>query len=155
MGLDGRLTYVSSRATPVLGFAPGDVLGVYYPTLALPDDHDVLATAIAIVAAGAPEASRDTSGARQRGTLPRQLDAGLESGEQADVVGGDERHLSNTSLRDTSGNCRQTAPIVNGRRRGGNCFQNALTRLDIPSARDHQGWATLPQPFHNGATAFA
>jgi PAS domain S-box-containing protein len=60
MGLDGRLTYISSRATPVLGYAPGDLLGVYYPKLALPDDHDVLATAIANVAAGAPEASRDS-----------------------------------------------------------------------------------------------
>jgi len=60
MGLDGRLTYVSPRATPVLGYAPGDLIGVYYPKLVLPDDHDVLATTIANVAAGAPEASRDS-----------------------------------------------------------------------------------------------
>jgi diguanylate cyclase (GGDEF)-like protein/PAS domain S-box-containing protein len=60
MGLDGRLTYVSPRATPALGYAPGDLIGVSYPKLVLPDDEDALATAIAIVAAGAPEASRDS-----------------------------------------------------------------------------------------------
>jgi diguanylate cyclase (GGDEF)-like protein/PAS domain S-box-containing protein len=69
MGLDGRLTYVSSRATPVLGYAPGDLLGVYYPKLFLQDDHDVLTTAIANVAAGAPEASRDSRLRRLDGQL--------------------------------------------------------------------------------------
>jgi diguanylate cyclase (GGDEF)-like protein/PAS domain S-box-containing protein len=60
MGLDGRLTYVSPRVTPVLGYAPGNLIGVYYPKLALPDDHDALATTIANVAAGVAEASRDS-----------------------------------------------------------------------------------------------
>ncbi len=60
MGLDGRLTYVSPRANPVLGYAASDLIGVYYPQLVMPDDQDELATTIANVAAGAAEASRES-----------------------------------------------------------------------------------------------
>jgi diguanylate cyclase (GGDEF)-like protein/PAS domain S-box-containing protein len=60
MGLDGRLTYVSPRANTVLGYAPSDLTGVYYPDLALPDDRDALATAIENMARGATEAAQVT-----------------------------------------------------------------------------------------------
>jgi hypothetical protein len=46
-------------------------------------------------------------------------------------------------LWNTSGNCRRIAPIINGHRRGGNCFQNALAKLEIPSTRDRQGWVSV------------
>ena len=60
MGLEGRLTYVSPRVGPVLGYAPDDLIGVYYPELVLPDDRAAMATTIANVAAGATEAFRES-----------------------------------------------------------------------------------------------
>jgi hypothetical protein len=63
---------------------------------------------------------------RQRGTLPRLLDAGLRAGEPGDIVSGDERHFSHTVLLNTSGNCRLIEQIINVHRRGDNCFRNAL-----------------------------
>ncbi|MFL9912713.1 diguanylate cyclase [Paraburkholderia fungorum] len=58
MSLDGRLTYVSPRAKAVIGSDPDHLIGSYYPDLALPDDHDSLAVAIARLALDANEASR-------------------------------------------------------------------------------------------------
>jgi diguanylate cyclase (GGDEF)-like protein/PAS domain S-box-containing protein len=58
MALDGRLTYVSPRATTVMGIAPEDLIGVRYPDLVLPEDRDALATAIENVAMGATEVSQ-------------------------------------------------------------------------------------------------
>jgi diguanylate cyclase (GGDEF)-like protein/PAS domain S-box-containing protein len=58
MGLDGRVTYVSPRAQPVLGFAPEDLLGAYYPKLVLPDDREALAATIKDLAMGMTEASQ-------------------------------------------------------------------------------------------------
>lgn len=69
MGLEGRLTYVSLRVGPVLGYAPGDLIGVYYPELVLPYDRAALATVIANVAAGATEASQDSRFRRPDGQV--------------------------------------------------------------------------------------
>jgi PAS domain-containing protein len=57
MSLDGVLTYASPRATAVMD-DPQNLLGVYYPDLVLPDDHDALAAAIENLATGATEASQ-------------------------------------------------------------------------------------------------
>jgi diguanylate cyclase (GGDEF)-like protein/PAS domain S-box-containing protein len=57
MALDGRLTYVSPRAT-VMGIAPEGLIGVRYPDLVLAEDRDALATAVENLAMGATEASQ-------------------------------------------------------------------------------------------------
>lgn len=57
MELDGRLTYVSPRIKALLDYAPHDLVGLYYPELAVPEDRDALATTIANVASGATAAA--------------------------------------------------------------------------------------------------
>jgi diguanylate cyclase (GGDEF)-like protein/PAS domain S-box-containing protein len=56
MALDGTLTYVSPRATAVMGIAPGDLIGMRYPDLVLSDDRDALAMAIEHLGTRATEA---------------------------------------------------------------------------------------------------
>jgi diguanylate cyclase (GGDEF)-like protein/PAS domain S-box-containing protein len=56
MGLGGRLTYVSPRAKTVLGHAPDDLIGSYYPDLVLPDDRTALSATIEKMARGTTEA---------------------------------------------------------------------------------------------------
>ncbi|WNC95413.1 diguanylate cyclase (plasmid) [Paraburkholderia sp. FT54] len=58
MAPDGRLTYVSPRATAVIGIAPENLVGLHLPDLVLSDDRDALAAAIESMATGATEASR-------------------------------------------------------------------------------------------------
>jgi len=58
MTLDGRLTYVSPRATEVTGFSPEHFIGAYCHDLVLPEDRDALAVAIENLATGASEASQ-------------------------------------------------------------------------------------------------
>ncbi|MEX3840415.1 diguanylate cyclase domain-containing protein [Paraburkholderia sp. BR10879] len=57
LGLDGRLTYVSPRITSLLGHSPEHLTGTHLTDLALADDRDALAAAIAKVASGEVEAS--------------------------------------------------------------------------------------------------
>ncbi|MCC8402516.1 diguanylate cyclase [Paraburkholderia sp. MMS20-SJTN17] len=56
MALDGTLTYVSPRATAVMGIAPESLIGMRYPDLVLSDDRDALARAIDNLGTGATEA---------------------------------------------------------------------------------------------------
>ncbi|MFL9905692.1 MASE1 domain-containing protein [Paraburkholderia sp. RL17-337-BIB-A] len=58
MAPDGRLTYVSPRATAVIGIAPENLVGLHLPDLVLSDDRDALAAAIKSMAMGAAGASR-------------------------------------------------------------------------------------------------
>ncbi|MEW9585244.1 diguanylate cyclase [Paraburkholderia sp. DGU8] len=57
MELEGRLTYVSPRATAVIGIAPESLVGAHYPDLVLSADRDALATVIEKLATGATEGS--------------------------------------------------------------------------------------------------
>ncbi|WNC94768.1 diguanylate cyclase [Paraburkholderia sp. FT54] len=58
MAPDGRLTYVSPRATAVIGIAPENLVGLQLPDLVLSDDRDALAAAIKSMAMGASRASQ-------------------------------------------------------------------------------------------------
>jgi diguanylate cyclase (GGDEF)-like protein/PAS domain S-box-containing protein len=58
MAPDGRLTYVSPRATAVIGIAPENLVGLHLPDLVLSDDRDALAATIRSMAMGAAEASQ-------------------------------------------------------------------------------------------------
>lgn len=69
MGLEGKLTYVSPRISPVLGWTPGNLVGMHYPELVLPEDRAALVTAIERVAAGAIEASQDSRLRRSDGEV--------------------------------------------------------------------------------------
>ncbi|MFL9922537.1 diguanylate cyclase [Paraburkholderia fungorum] len=69
MRLEGRLTYVSPRVTAVLGYTPGDLLGMYYPELVLLDDRAALATAIESLTRGGTEASQDSRFRRPDGQV--------------------------------------------------------------------------------------
>jgi diguanylate cyclase (GGDEF)-like protein/PAS domain S-box-containing protein len=60
MGLDGRIIYVSPRVIPVLGYAPEDLIGVYYPELVLPDDREAMINAIERLTVAETEVSRDS-----------------------------------------------------------------------------------------------
>ena len=57
MALGGRITYVSPRAKTVLGYAPDNLIGSYYPDLVLPDDRAALSATIEKMAMGTTEAS--------------------------------------------------------------------------------------------------
>jgi diguanylate cyclase (GGDEF)-like protein/PAS domain S-box-containing protein len=59
-GPDGRIIYVSPRVIPVLGYAPEDLIGVYYSELVLPDDRDAMVTAIGSLTVAEAEVSRDS-----------------------------------------------------------------------------------------------
>jgi diguanylate cyclase (GGDEF)-like protein/PAS domain S-box-containing protein len=61
MGLDGRIIYVSPRVIPVLGYAPQDLIGVYYPELVLPDDREAMVNAIERLTVAETEVSRDSA----------------------------------------------------------------------------------------------
>jgi diguanylate cyclase (GGDEF)-like protein/PAS domain S-box-containing protein len=61
MGLDGRIIYVSPRVIPVLGYAPQDLIGVYYPELVLPDDREAMVNAIKRLTVAETEVSRDSA----------------------------------------------------------------------------------------------
>ncbi|MFL9918107.1 diguanylate cyclase [Paraburkholderia fungorum] len=69
MRLEGRLTYVSPRVTPVLGYAPGDLIGMYYPDLVLLDDRAALATAIESLTGGVTDAFQDSRFRRPDGQV--------------------------------------------------------------------------------------
>jgi len=69
MGLEGRLTYVSPRVTPALGYAPDDLIGMYYPELVLPDDRAALTMAVESVMRGAIEAFQDSRWRRPDGQV--------------------------------------------------------------------------------------
>ncbi|WP_233809529.1 bifunctional diguanylate cyclase/phosphodiesterase [Paraburkholderia sp. HP33-1] len=56
MTLDGTLTYVSPRATAVIGIAPDGLIGTRYPDLVLSDDRHALAMVIENLGTGATEA---------------------------------------------------------------------------------------------------
>jgi diguanylate cyclase (GGDEF)-like protein/PAS domain S-box-containing protein len=58
MALDGRLTYVSPRATAVIGSTPESLIGLHLQDLVLSDDRDAVAAAIKNMAMGATEASQ-------------------------------------------------------------------------------------------------
>ena len=60
IGLDGRIIYVSPRVVPVLGYAPEDLIGVYYPELVLPDDREAMVSAIESLTVTETELSRDS-----------------------------------------------------------------------------------------------
>jgi diguanylate cyclase (GGDEF)-like protein/PAS domain S-box-containing protein len=69
LSLDGRLTYVSPRAIAVMHWKPDDLVSVYYPDLALPDDRDALAATIERLVQDPMEASQVSRFARPDGEV--------------------------------------------------------------------------------------